>query len=118
MEDDLINNAISIHPRMVRFAVSNDPKFESKVHEVWVDSTQDRFFIFRDSSRVPGQFSKDIYQYSTRQRIGKDEKKYSSLPILPEGAIKHILANGTHCSSMTTLDPKFLANLSTGLKLD
>src|SRR3989344_613757 len=117
MNEDLIDKAISINPSVVTPTLSGDGRLEQKTHQVWVDDKQDRVFVFRESSYAPGQFSKDIYQFSTLGYLGKDEKKYSSLPIFPDGAFEHFLVSGICCSAMVRLDPKFLSDLSTQLNL-
>ena len=101
-----------LHVHLIQTAVLN-----KKAHQVWVDDKEDRVFVFRESSYAPGQFSKDIYKFSTLDYLGKDETKYSSLPIFPSGAFEHFLVSGIHCSAMARLNPKFLSELSTHLNL-
>jgi DNA helicase HerA-like ATPase len=117
MKDDLINGAVSINPSVVTPALNPTGSLEQKVHQVWVDNKQDRVFVFRESSSAHGQFSKDIYKFSTLDYLGKENKKYNSLPIFPDGAFAHLLVSGIQCSAMVRLDEKFLLDLSTRLNL-
>lgn len=117
MNDELIDKAVSINPSVVTPMLNPNGSLELKTHQVWVDEIQNRVFVFRESSYALGQFSKDIYQYSTLDYLGKDEKKYSSLPIFPNDAFEHFLVSGIRCSAMVRLEPKFLSELSTRLNL-
>lgn len=114
---DLINKAVSANPSIVTPMLNKDGRLERKVHQVWIDDKQDRVFVFRESTSVPGQFSKDIYQLSTRKFLEEDKEKYPSLPIFPNGAFEHILFSGIRCSAMIRLDKAYLTSLATSLHL-
>lgn len=116
--DDLINKTISASPNIVTPMLNRDGSLEQKAYQVWIDNERDRVFVFRQSTDAPSQFSKDIYQLSTLDFLGKDSKKYSSLPTFPDGAFEHILVSGIRCSAMIRLDKKFLLDLSKRLNLN
>ncbi|MCH7883596.1 hypothetical protein IIA95_04285 [Patescibacteria group bacterium] len=115
--NDLVNKAVSVSPSIVTPMLNEDGRLEQITHQVWIDYKQNRVFVLRESTYAPGKFSKDIYQFSTLDYLGKDRNKYSSLPKFPTGAFEHLLFSGIRCSAMIRLDERFLLHLATRLNL-
>lgn len=93
LEPTRVQHAISMATGVVVHLLSKPENLLIILQQVWVDPELDRFEVYRDSKRVPGRYSREIYRLSKRERLVKDPRKYFSLPVLPEGAREYLIGD-------------------------
>lgn len=105
-----VEHAVSLATGTAAHLLTPDQNLLSKLQQVWIDPELDRFEVYRDSTWEPGQYSREIYHLSTRERLVKDPHKYASLPVLLQGARQYRIG-GMSVSAFCSLDEPWLQKL-------
>mgnify|MGYP001237895347 CR=1 FL=1 len=111
----VFDKVVSVSPNVVTIAINKSGELEKITSVVFIDETNDELAVYRKSSSVPTQWSRDIYKFSTVEFLKKDDKKYPFLPILPQAAVEYVMEN-IRFSATVRLSNERLQNLATKLR--
>ena len=112
------NQVISASPNIITRTINPDGTLEKKVSVVVIDQNQNEIAAYRESSSVPGQWSREIFNFSTREHMHKEGgSKYPNPPILLPGAFEYIIGD-IHCSVTVRLANAAIKNVMTTLGIN
>ena len=106
------NNATTVSPNFVTQFVTANPDLERKTALVVIEEQANILSVYRQSGKVPGTYSRDIYmRKGGRWKYKKkDAKKYHDPPHPPSEAF-HREYNGLRISTLSELSDEELREL-------
>lgn len=111
------HGVISASPNFLTSIINPEGDLEKITSIVVIDPQENEIAAYRKSTYVPGKWSREVFDFTTRKHLRKDENKYPNPPTLSAGAFESVV-NDIRCSATVRLANADIKNVMTTLGIN